>query len=61
MAVKRNVFRTAGMKSVGAFHSFLGGFLGVGASPLSQSSKLVAIGRVTRLGQVGVMRQFAIL
>ena len=60
MATKRNVFITDDMKSVSAFYSFLGGVLGVGANTLAQSSKLVSVGRVLRLGQAGVTAHCAI-
>ena len=53
----RNVFITDDMKSVGAVHSFLGGFLGVCANYLAQFSKLVDVGQVPRLGQAGVTAQ----
>ena len=60
MAVKRNVFITGYMKSVGSVHLFLGGVLGVGPNTLAQSSKLVAVGRDSRLGQAGVTAHCAI-
>ena len=55
----RSFFITDYMKSVGAFHSLLGGILGVGANSLAELSKLVAVGRVLRLGQAGVTAQCA--
>ena len=55
--VKKNFFITDDMKIVGAVHSFLGGVLGVGDNPLAQSSKLVAVRLVPRLGQAGMTMQ----
>ena len=59
MAVKSNLFITDDMKSVCAVHSFIGGVLGVDANFLAESSNLVAVGRVLRLGQAGVTAQCA--
>ena len=57
---KEIVFITDDMKSVGVVHSFLGGVLGIGANSLAQTSNLVAVGRVPRLGQAGVTAHCAI-